>query len=173
MACDRHQRILLYGSVWRLDNQHSVTATFWSQAALVRPPFDTQVLSLFFSVIEDKMFLSILGSLCEAAVFQAFFLHAFHGVTRASVVDTRRCCTKKLTERSDRDWRCRSSDGRGVLFCICVGCVTFHRWDGGGIGRASKMVILGFAFPLETSVVLWTTRIAITACEANRKTKGY
>ena len=45
------------------------------------------------------------------------------------------------------------------FFCICVGCFTFERWDGGGIGRAFKMVTL--------------SRIAITPSEANRKTKGY
>ena len=52
-----------------------------------------------------------------------------------------------------------------------VGMVVVVRWK--GIGRASKMVTLGFAFPLEARVVLWTSRIAITASEANRKTKGY
>ena len=57
-------------------------------------------LVVIFSVIEDKMFLSMLGSLWEAVVV-LFSLRTFHGVTRASVVDTRRCCTKKLTERSD------------------------------------------------------------------------
>ena len=41
-----------------------------------------------------------------------------------------------------------------------------------GIGRASKMVMLGFAFPLDTSVGLWTSRTAITASEA-KQTKGY
>ena len=57
------------------------------------------------------------------------------------------------------------------FFCICVGCFTFERWDGDGIGRASKMVNLGFAFPLEARVVLWTSRIAITASEATEKRK--
>ena len=52
-----------------------------------------------------------------------------------------------------------------------VGMEEVVRWK--GIGRASKMVNLGFAFPLETRVVLWTSRIAITASEATEKTEGY
>ena len=41
-----------------------------------------------------------------------------------------------------------------------VGMVEVVRWK--GIGRASKMVMLDFAFPLETRVALWTSRTAIT-----------
>ena len=60
------------------------------------------------------------------------------------------------------------------FYCISVGCFIFDRWDGGcgGIGRASHMVILVFAFPLAARVVLWTSRMAITASEA-KQTKGY
>ena len=39
-----------------------------------------------------------------------------------------------------------------------VGMVEVVRWK--GIGRASKMVMLDFAFPLETRVALWTSRTA-------------
>ena len=52
-------------------------------------------LVVIFNVIEEKMCLSMLGSLCEAAVIQLSFLQALHGVTRDSVVDPRRCCTKE------------------------------------------------------------------------------
>ena len=49
----------------------------------------------FSSVIEEQMVLSMLGSLCQASLIQVvFFLNALHGVTRASVVDTRRCCKR-------------------------------------------------------------------------------
>ena len=48
-----------------------------------------------------------------------------------------------------------------------VGMVVVVGWR--GTGRASKMVILGFAFPLDTSVGLWTSRTAITGSEATEK----
>ena len=57
-----------------------VTATFWSQAALVRPTLDIQV-SSFFSVIEEQMVLSMLRSLRQAYLFQVVFLQALHEVT--------------------------------------------------------------------------------------------
>ena len=50
-----------------------------------------------------------------------------------------------------------------------VGVVEVVGWK--GIGRASKTVMLDFAFPLETRVALWTSRMAITGGRGNRKTK--
>ena len=53
--------------------------------------------------VDEQMFvLTMDGSLCEDAVIQVVFLFSLlqtlHEVTRASVVDTRRCCTKNLTD---------------------------------------------------------------------------
>ena len=55
-------------------------------------------LVVIFNVIEEKMFLSMLGSLCEAAVIQAFFFASPPRSDPSFVVDTSRCCTKKQTD---------------------------------------------------------------------------
>ena len=66
MACDRHLRILLCGSKWRCDcnflEPGSVGASNLGHPSLV-----------VFSVIEEQMVLSMLGSLCDAAVIQVVF----------------------------------------------------------------------------------------------------
>ena len=51
-----------------------------------------------------------------------------------------------------------------------VGMVVVVGWK--GIGRAWKMVMFDFAFPLETRVALWTSRTAITGGRCKKIREG-
>ena len=85
----------------------------------------------------------------------------------------RKDSNKNLMPRDPTEIGAEKGPTHNEFFCIFVGCFTFERWDGGGggIGRASHMAILGFAFPLAVRIVLWTSRMTITASEA-KQTKG-
>ena len=116
----------------------------------------------------------MLGSLCDAALIQV----VFSASPPRSDPSFCRGYKKMLHKESNRNLMPKDPTEIGAenrptddeFFCISVGCFTCERWDGCGgvIGRASHMVILGFAFPLETRVVVWTSRKAITASEGTK-----
>ena len=142
----------------------------------MRPPFDFQVLSFFLVLSKTRCFCRCSGLFAKLLLSRFFFfaspprsdLSFFRGFKKMMQKETNRHLIRRgLTQIGAVD---HPTDDE--FFCISVGCFTFERWDGGGIGRASKMVTLGFAFPLEASVVLWTSRTAITASEATEKRKG-
>ena len=140
--------------------------------------FGLPSLVVLSGAVEEHMPFSMLGSLCEAAVIQVVL---FANPPRSDPSFCRGY-KKMLHKETDREIRQRLEVSiirrTRCSFCISVGCVTFERGDGGGCAmerdrKASKMVMLDFAFPLETGVALWTSRTAAITGGRCKKTGGY